>query len=322
MIQKLIPKPLSRRLRNMVYSNGPVLWANWGILSKCLAQIIKPKQPPVLILSMPRSGSSWVGEILGLAQNSIFLFEPFSKSLLKHYGIKNVCFEVEPENLPETYETTRNRVVNAMPLFPKEIIRCPNQWLLSKRKSKRLIIKEVNPYMLSWLTQTCHFRVIYLVRHPASVASSFERLGWHKSKFELSVSEKTLRRELPDYKRYCNSYLSEQGAIQAFSLIKTLAVLKEYKDFMLIKYEDLCGNPLKLYKELYDFAGLTWSNTTEELILKRTEPDEINAFEYSTARNSQYEMTKWKQELSEDKIQQIKDAWLSLNPPVYTESDW
>ena len=60
----------------------PVNWARWGPVSSFLARKFKTAAPPILVFSLPRSGSSWVGEILGSASNALYLREPMTQSNL------------------------------------------------------------------------------------------------------------------------------------------------------------------------------------------------------------------------------------------------
>ena len=197
-MRKLIPKPIRKKLYRLLYPKSPVLWANWGILSAFLAKRIKPKKPPVLILSMPRSGSSWVGEIMGLSPDSLYLREPITQTYLKttHDGAPSF-FEFDMAGLPEGYESSAKNVFSGLPLFDRRITIFPKQWALSKRSRKRIVVKEVNPFMLPWLTQNFRPRIIYLVRHPVATASSFKRIGWTGEQFDFRLSLETLEEKNP-----------------------------------------------------------------------------------------------------------------------------
>ena len=53
-------------------------WAGEGKLSLQIARLLRPQMPSVLILSFPRSGSSWVGKTLGRASNALYMREPIN----------------------------------------------------------------------------------------------------------------------------------------------------------------------------------------------------------------------------------------------------
>lgn len=278
-------------------------------------------EPPVVILSMPRSGSSWVGEILGSSSSSLYLREPITQTHIKTRDSGPSFFEFNIDHLPDGYESAANYVFSGLPLFDRWITIYPKQWALSERSRKRIVIKEVNPFMLNWLIKNYKPRIIYLIRHPAATADSFNRLGYNGKQIEVRFSEKTLKK-YPNYPQYTNSFWSDHGAMQAMVINETIDQITNDKDFRLVQYEHLCENPVSVFKELYDFAELKWDSTIENQILNRSQPETVDTHDFSTQRNSTYEMGKWKSQLPQDAIDQVKNAWLSFDPPYYGLSDW
>lgn len=58
---------------------SPVPWANWGPLSGLIARSLPTRSPAVAILSLPRSGSSWVGDMLRNTRDGLYLREPVTQ---------------------------------------------------------------------------------------------------------------------------------------------------------------------------------------------------------------------------------------------------
>lgn len=322
MNRKLIPKPVRRKLYRLLFPKSPVLWSNWGIFSEFLAKQIKPKYPPVVILSMPRSGSSWVGEILGLSPSSLYLREPITQTHLKMVQKGSPSFfEFDMDRLPEGYASAAADTFSGKPFFKEQITLFPKQWALFKRSQKRIVIKEVNPFMLPWLIKTYQTKIIYLVRHPVATASSFKRMGWTGEQFNFRLSQKTLE-QIPHYEQYTRSFWAEHGALQAFLLKQTLNYAEEYKNMRLVKYKDICTDPITVFRDLYDFAELEWNDSVERKISKRSCPKRANADPYSTYRDTAHEVNKWKTQVPEKAIAEVKKSWLSFNLPYYPESEW
>ena len=88
-----------------------------------------------------------------------------------------------------------------------------------------------------------------------------------------------------------------------------------------MKYKHLCENPLSVFKELYDFAELEWNDSVERKIRKRIHPEEINTDPFSIYRDTAREAKKWKKQIPEEKIAEVKNAWLSFDLPYY-QNDW
>lgn len=322
MIRKLIPKPVRRQLSKLPFVKSPVWWANFGPASRFLATHIPPQSPPVVILSMPRSGSSWVGEIMGLSPGSLYLREPITQTYLNQSPQGSPSFfEFDGAAPPKAYQTSAKNVFSGLPRFNHWITIFPKQWALSQRRHKRIITKEVNPFMLPWLIKNYRPRIIYLLRHPVATASSFKRMGWAGEQFEFRLSAETLKQKIPHYPQFTHSFWAEHGAFQAFLLQETLKHAEGYDDFKLVKYKDICANPLTVFKDLYGFSGLEWNETVERKIRRHLHPEQINTDPYSIYRDTAHEVKKWKKQVPEEKIVDVKNAWLSFDLPYY-RNDW
>src|SRR4051794_38244039 len=97
---------LAERLSNCFYAGevgSRVPWVHRGTFSRLIASSWKPRRPAVLILSLPRSGSSWVGSLLGRAPDALYLREPVSQS---DPGINHLIV-FDPSDHPELEGTFR-----------------------------------------------------------------------------------------------------------------------------------------------------------------------------------------------------------------------
>lgn len=312
----------------MVLTKKPVLWANLGPISELLAGRIRPLSPPIIVLSLPRSGSSWVGNTLGLSSTSLYLREPISQSYLtRNRQSGGPVFEVTTRNLPSEYKLFADAAFRGKPAFSLSIVKYPRQWGLAKRSHRRIVIKEVNPLALGWVLNTYKPKVIYLIRHPAAVAKSFFEMGWTRQTgklFENKFSPECLAASNFNHERFSSSFWAEHGAFQAVALRLALEQLAVYPESRILKYENLCADPLKVYRELYEFAELQWDRRVEKHILSQSNSSNKNteANPYSTYRNSEAMVYSWKSELPESAISDVKEAYLSYNPPFYRSEEW
>ena len=83
--------------------NRNTLWARFGPLSRWIGTAIQPHKPPILVLSLPRSGSSWVGETMGISKNAMYLREPINQSYLLERISDETVFEFDLERPPTAY---------------------------------------------------------------------------------------------------------------------------------------------------------------------------------------------------------------------------
>src|SRR3972149_1824290 len=143
---------------------SPVGWARTGLPGLLLSRLFKVPSPTILVLSLPRSGSSWVGEILGSASNALYLREPMTQSHLAWDDKEITEVFVDPNAALKGYERYADAAFSGFPMFSRNIVRKPDQWSLFARHSRRLVIKEVNLLACEWLLKKYSPRVIFIVR--------------------------------------------------------------------------------------------------------------------------------------------------------------
>lgn len=303
---------------------SPVAWANFGPASRMIAAATAPSRRPVLIISHPRSGSTWVGGTLGYADDALYLKEPLTQTRLRSQS-GTVTFELANGDPPRAYLAPAEAVDIALPAFPPNIVPFPGQWRLRRRSSKRLVLKEVNPLALDWFARRWNPKIIYLIRHPAGVAASFVARGWRVKPdgFERRFrSERFASGEIM-LERHVGSPWSALGAVQALVLKLTLEQLHRHADRLVVCYEDLCDNPLAAFRQLYDFAELQWTDQVEDKIRRESNGRAVDrAQPFSTTRNSRLMTDAWKGDLAPDEIAAVRDGYLSYEPDFYGAKDW
>jgi hypothetical protein len=271
---------------------SPVGWAQFGRLSRLIAKTLKPVSPSVLVLSMPRSGSSWVGETLGISSGALYLREPLTQTN-KLFNGKVV--EVLTNPPPAAYEQCADVAFMGLPAFNNSIVTIPSQWSLLNRSRRKVVIKEVALWALHWLVHRYQPRTILLVRHPVAVLLSYVKVGW-------------IRLDVQANKNFMNT--------QAKALRWAFDTLQHYPNHKVVVYEELCANPLMAFKPLFEFAGLDWSQPVEQFILEHSS-DGQHEDPYSTHRNSREMANAWKGELTADEINELREAYMANDPPWY-----
>jgi hypothetical protein len=253
----------------------------------------------VLIVSLPRSGSSWLGLTLGSAANASYLFEPINHSWLKTEQ-NDTLVQVPVTNPPLLYRQAAETVRDGLPKFAKHVVRLPQQWRLAERRRRRLVIKEVNPNASQYLLGLLRPRLIFLVRHPAAVAASLNDRGWWSPE---SIGWHGM------------------GAQQGQILRTALDSIEHYADTRIVLYEDLCKNPLACFQDLFDFAGLTWDASMAARIEQDT--SEHREGVYETRRHSQAMLRAWTKKLDAETVAQVRAGYAGFDLPWYqSDEDW
>ncbi|MGH7822986.1 MAG: sulfotransferase [Candidatus Binatia bacterium] len=310
----------SRLFARLMPFNSPVWWARSPRLAEWTRRWIPLPEPSVLVLSLPRSGSSWVGETLGFARDAAYLREPVTQTYMMRVRREGPSFfELRPGTLPPGYRLAADSAFRGIPRFHRGIVTRPDQWRVRGLANRRVVVKEVNPLAAGWLIRKFHPRVIYLFRHPAAVAGSFHRLGWTGEQLESRFSAETLRSRFAGYERFRGSFWAQHGAMQAAVLTLVLEELAGRPDCRFVYYEELCAEPLRVFRELFDFAGLAWEAAIEAKISAHSRDGTASrADRYSTARRSAEMTDVWRRDLSGAAISDVRAGFLAYPQKLYS----
>lgn len=279
---------------------SPIWWARWNLISRSIAQTIAPLQPAILVLSLPRSGSSWVAETLGSASDALYLREPVTQSNKLFYD-RSTIFALDDPELETAYRRLADRAFLGWPDFGSHVIRFPEQWALRRRRSRRVIIKEVNPLAGGWYMRRYQPRIVLLLRHPGAIAESFQRMGW-------------LGAEPEDW--------AANGELQGRALRAVFDMSDSQPACKTVHYEALCASPLNAFRDLFTFAHLTWDAQVETFISMKTSGEAQNDA-WNTARNSRLMIDAWRSRVSSENLSALRNAYRQFDLPWYqADREW
>ncbi len=301
-------------------------WIGFGRFSSFIANLIPPKTPPVLILSLPRSGSSWVGEVLGSSSGALYLREPITQSNMQQRGADRAIISINTDHPASHLQAYANNAFSGLPDFRPGIVHNVEQWKLGARSKSRVVIKEVNPLAVGWFVLKFQPKIIFLVRHPVAVASSYRKLGWinpHLTDVKSSLSQiNNAKQDWNSLFANTSDFWTSNGLMQGGCLLYALTVLSEYSDATVVNYENLCKDPVDQFRVLFNFADLTWNHKTESLIQQKASgPDQKG--EYSTNRNTKAMANIWRGRVRVDEACRLREAYAQFNLPWYKhDRDW
>lgn len=297
---------LARRITHYVYTS----WGRLGGLSATLAERIEFAGPPVLVLSLPRSGSSWLGAVLGNAENTLYLREPVSERL-RAADEPYTLVDVDPRHPTKVVEAASDRAFAGIPSFPLGVIRESRRWSLYRRRRSHLVIKEVNPLACAFWLQRYQPLVIFLVRHPAAVALSYRRLGWLENpdvQMDLNDPNKTI--------------WEKNGLRQGYIHRTVLHCLQKYPHYRIVRYEELCYEPVASFQSLFAFAGLPWEDRARQLVEARSAGGDRGS-NYDTHRDSRSMTDSWRGKLQESELEDLRRGYQHFDLPWYNDpQDW
>ena len=246
----------------------------------------------ISIHGVPRSGTSWVGQIYDSSKNVRYKFQP-----LFSYAFKNeIGLESTQNELMKFYTRIYNYEDNFLDQKQKKEEGVYPSFNNKYKSPEFLVTKMVRyHYLIPHLLKTMdNLKVVGIIRHPCAVLNS-----WRKAPREF-LEEWNFKEEWR-FAQSMNKFKPEQyyGFNKWKEATKLFLEMKEqFKErFYLINYENLVDNPLRLSKELLNFAGIEWGEQTEEFIENSTTISQEDV--YSVYKGSK-DTEKWKQELDEE----------------------
>ena len=272
------------------------------------------RQPPVLVLGMPRSGTTWLGRTLGDAPNAVYFNEPVSEVHVAEQR-RATFFEVDPDNPPPSYVWPARAAAAGVPAFGPRTVEPLG---LVARLGKRVVIKEVNPLAVEWYQRALSPTLVAIVRHPAAVAVSLHERGWGwDGIYEQRFLERT-RAWLPDVPA---NFWARIGSMQGIAATRVDAAAPAAT----VTYETLCAAPFASFQDLYDVCGLTWTDDVAALLRASTGGSIVRGADdpLGTTRNTAAMADAWRARITPEQLADVRTGWEATNPTRYTDdADW
>lgn len=214
----------------------------------------------VSIQSVPRSGSSWLGQIFRSSPDVAFRFQPlFSYAFKDRLGPASSRAEIlqffeDIRDSSDDFIHQRDRAIH---------VEYPD--VVESTDATHVVMKEVryNNIVRNMLEQVPEVKVIGLVRHPCAVIDSWVHAP-REFKPEWKVEE--------EWRSGAKKNQGRQEEAFGFDKWKEVAQLfmdleREYPERMkVVRYADLNTEPYSTVKELFGFCGLEFGKATEAFI--------------------------------------------------------
>lgn len=277
----------------------PALATVWGATE---AGLRRPRAGrPIFVVSLPRSGSSWVGALLGAGRGVQYLREPYTRTHVTRTGTESV-FPFPADAPPRGYQLANRRIAAGSALFRPSVIAHARQWPPFARAPGRLVVKEVNPHACAWFIKKHDPLLVLLLRHPADIALSYRARGWWTPATD-------------DPSQAWSVFGAELSAAWRAMHEQT----RGRANVLTVRYEDLCRQPAAQIRKIYDWCGLPpdsglsaqLADSDRERAADREDP-------YSLRRDSGGQIGKWQKKLAKQELEVLTEA-LDLEglPPPY-----
>jgi hypothetical protein len=240
---------------------------------------------PILVTGAPRSGTTFLGQILALPSRVTYIDEPLNYQI----GMKGVkqqfIYLFDGAAKEEYYVRLLKGLLSGRARFKHHSLSKPPTSFPDAAVRLRIQLRQYFRYKVTgldfspwryllkdpmacfsaeYLHQKMQMPTVIIVRHPAAVIRSYRQLGWRFSLSHL-VNQPDLM------KHYLKPVLSqininnvsdiEEGALLWTSIYKVLSVYAERNpNMILIRHEDLSAEPEVMFERLYRRLGLPFND--------------------------------------------------------------
>jgi hypothetical protein len=304
---------------------------------------------PVLVTGSPRSGSTWVGNVLALDRNTGYVHEPFNNRCppgLCRAGLRNFTYvtdENEARYLEALSDTLAWRYSTGAELrtlrTPRGLARLARDFAYfetMRQRGARMIVKDpLAIFSADWLARRFGAQVVVIIRHPASFVASMRAAGFVMNFRSLQNQPRLIEERLAPFAEAIAAAAPQPSdSVAANTLLWTVLhhhiarLQDEHPDWIFVRHEDLSRDPVAGFGDLFARLGLEFSDdvrasldqfTTDQGALGRLS---LFGNRRRTMRNSQDSMTYFRKRLTPEQIEQIRRDAAPLWQRFYTDADW
>ena len=293
-----------------------------------------PKRININVISFPRSGSTFLGEIFHHHPGVFYLFEPIGPVQILFSRVSILEFDF----LSPTYQHLVLKVFEDINncQFSRDLFTPFVGWQNGRHRRTRgsplcfrngtsAVCQNLNTRQFEYICKNNYTVLAAKILTPRLLNSPGE---WTKNLFEScssngkheckiihlvrdpravvdSLKALTFFKTSLDPRRELSWYV-EKVCHQMESDIKIGKLMKEFSPdgYKLIRFEDLARNPLGVVNELYKFTGIEMLDSVEKWLQETTRINHGNAF--STSRNSQQVVSNWRTKMSPASVQIVE----------------
>lgn len=199
-------------------------------------------------------------------------------------------------------------------------------------KVERLLLKDPMACLSSrYLHQQYGMKVVVLVRHPLGFAGSLKRLEWDFDFDTLLQQPALMHDHLESYRPQMiklnndSTSIVEKAALLWNCIYSVLATyIAAHPAFIVVRHEDIARQPLQSFADLYNKLGLQFTSRVQQKIRAHTSSDNPAEAEdnkvHQLNRDSEKLIHKWKQILSADEINSIRNQTEEVSAIFYPEN--
>jgi len=312
---------------------------------------------PLLLVGIPRSGTTWTMQVLGADPNLHPPLEPDNEgtsapaiwgkkaagrfpalqpgdhderyrelwSWILEGAPRNLRLRLAAQVLRPVQPPGRTRFLQGrrVPLMTMAgaIARHPGSGTPSEHGNQRLLVKSVHaPLALEWLAEEFDIDVLVLLRHPGNVLSSWLTLNLNEQFIRLEENPAVRTRLLSSWGVTAPGPDPLERMIFSIGVLSTAleAAVSRNPRWLIRTHEQLCSDPGQEFKKLYADLGLAWSEAVEGFLVGNDRPGEG----FLTQRVAAELPDNWKRRLTSHQVAVMQRVLSQFPLKTWTSEDF
>jgi hypothetical protein len=303
---------------------------------------------PILVTGSHRSGSTWVGQMLGASDEVGYIHEPFN--IHRGPGMCRMRFPywfmyIRPGTEGPVAADFRRLLAfhynYRAQLFSirssadlRALVRDGSRFLRFRMRHARPLLKDpMAVFSAEWIAETFDAQVVVIIRHPAAFASSIKLDGWAHpfSHFvnQPALVEDHLRPFRDEIEAFAHTEhdILEQAALLWRLVHGTIAEYRSrHREWLFVRHEDLSRHPLEGFESLYNSLNLPFTGPVREAIQRSTSSsnsaDRDPDGRLFLARDSRANVDNWRRRLTPDEVARVHSRVADVSQFFYSEEEW
>lgn len=291
-------------------------------INKQLAKNKPAIRENIILFSEPRSGSTWVMNLLQQIPETAVIWEPEHPD----YGVLDpkLGFNSDIQYIPKDAQWKAakeeySKILSGQKLSKWSIEQSPfRDWL----KARQLIVKFVRATaLMPWLLKEFKFKhkPIFLIRHPMAVVYSQIRAFFEDEPFEkFSLPQQPYQDFIDQHKAFLQTLTTKLEVRLAFWCLNNKVILQEPKDhFIRIHYEDILLEPESTLKRLFEQLQIP----VPESIFQQLNKPSVTDFKKDLKKDPKAQIEKWTKAFSEEDKKKAQRVLDHFGIKVYSATD-
>ena len=269
---------------------------------------------PILLTSLPRSGSTWVLRVLERANGIAGVFEPDHLDIYK-IGKSGMHTYLRPTDVRPEYKLLFQSAFKGCKKPDKH---CNRGGVITLSKNfmrsagldrRRIVVKSVfSLHNTEWLYKQIMPEVVILLRNPYTLIHSIHR-KWPDARLGNILEQKEfvedyLEPYTNDIKRAEKPYEVLATRVGAY-YCAVMEMANRNPSWNIIYHENMCLDPYNEFKKLFDTLDIQWTQDVEDFLNETNKPKVTDRVS-DVRRISKNEVDKWRDLLNQEQIQEIK----------------